>query len=404
MNCEVWITKRDEWFVTSFFAMAFHLDEPCGPADARLGDDEGCKGKTAFHVSGDTFCIGHVAQIDDEIFHVRQRASPIAHQHVDVGEQAVGLSRHVAKVNAMALLVDARRAGDDEALAVEAGAAFESHAVLVGGIEVFGGLEIAHLLRDDVLGGIEVHRHQGGGHGSGAAYARGGDEMGVEGEALPGEDIVAGTHHGGVVDIDVAHIKPRADAMVLEGEAERLEQIGMPFEGHYRLTISIGAGAFVGSETHRLENMTCHMAVLTVGHRGVVVLPVYDLQATLRVTDEKIHVMAVERRLFNVGEHTAFQSVADGMVEQQGPLVGGIREEELGQKDASRHVQTHDLNVEIVYFTKDGPCTVRLQDDVLIAHIFIGYSDLCANVILFFHTAKKMASDLKVNGYPRGLH
>ena len=99
---------------------------------------------------------------------------------------------------------------------VDIGAALKRNTVVAGTVEMGGGVEVVDLLLTDTCNGVVVHLGEHVGILLTASDACGSDEMGVDGEPLGEEHLVAGTHYTTIVEVDVVDKEPRADAVLRE--------------------------------------------------------------------------------------------------------------------------------------------------------------------------------------------
>ena len=265
---------------------ALHLDEPGRAADVGLGDDDGllreALGKERTHLG----VVRRVAQIDDEVGDVVVAAAGLAEQGLDVLPHATGLKDDVALVHHQPLVVDARRARDDHMTAVavvDGGAALEGHAVVARAVQVGGRVEVVHLLGAYAADGVVVHLGEHVGILLSAADAGGGYEVGVVGQSLGEEHLVAGAHHAAVVQVDVVDEEPCAHAVVAQRAAFLGQLHDVLVEEQARLVLGVGGqvvGAAVpqmavGAVGHLVEAVGTHGG----GHAGHEVGPEGDLRA-----------------------------------------------------------------------------------------------------------------------------
>ena len=282
-----------------------------------VGDDEGllreALGKERTHLG----VVGRIAQVDDEVGDVVVAAASLAEQRLDVLPHAVGLPHYVALVHHQPLVVDARRARDEHVAAVaivDRGAALERHAVVARAVQVGGRVEVVHLFGAYAAHGVVVHLGEHVGVLLSAAYAGGGYEVGVVGEALGEEHLVARSHHAAVVQVDVVDEEPRAQAVVAQRAAFLGQLHDVLVEEQARLVLGVGGqvvGAAVpqvavGAVGHLAEAVGAH-ARSHVGHQ---VGPQGHLRAVeWGLLDDALGAVAGVGRLHKVG------------------LVGGVAEE-----------------------------------------------------------------------------
>ncbi len=295
---------------------AFHLDEPCGAADGGEGDDGWYVGVARLEHLVDEGVVGGVAKVDDVVHDVVEGHVGFGEEGFDVFPHAMGLLAYVADVEDLALVVDAGGAGDEGvgAIAVfDADAAFEGDAVLVGGVEVGGGVEVVLLLLavGGACDGVGAHLYDGVGVGGEALDACGGEVVGVLGEALGGEVVLAGLDEAVVLGVDVADEEPCAEAVALEGGTELAEGGGVGLEDVAGLLVAVAVGVV---DVHLPEVVVAVVA----GDDGVVAGG--DGGAALEVHPDG-YLAAVEGLLLDVGLGDV------GLVAQVGLLVGAVAEE-----------------------------------------------------------------------------
>ena len=212
-----------------------------------MGDDVGHLRVLLFHILRDGRSVGQVAQVDDEVLDVGHRGTAVGQEGTDVLQKPFGLAGYVSHIDDLAVIVDAGRTRDEVLVLAgqgHPGAALESHTVLMGRVQVVEGLEIEQVVRLDAGGGQEVDGHADVlAHGA-AANAGTGNEVGVDGEAVLAEHVVAGLDDAVVVGVDIAHVNPGPDAMVLQVQSLLLKQGKILVEEH--------DGLHVGTEVHDL--------------------------------------------------------------------------------------------------------------------------------------------------------
>ena len=115
-------------------------------------------------------------------------------QFLHVLPHSQGLSFHIAHVDNLPLVVDGSCAGDVYVVAVAVlheGGALEGDAILHCLVEVGGGIEVALLLGLEACQSVAAHLDDGLGVGRSAAYACGGDVVGVGCQSLLSEAFAA---------------------------------------------------------------------------------------------------------------------------------------------------------------------------------------------------------------------
>lgn len=90
-----------------------------------------------------------VAEVDDHLGNIGGRSLRTAQQGVDIFKGSFCLFPDITVMKDIALVIYARRAGDVDmspVAEIEAGSAFESDSVFMGGVEVLRRLEICDLI------------------------------------------------------------------------------------------------------------------------------------------------------------------------------------------------------------------------------------------------------------------
>ena len=81
------------------------------------------------------------------------------------------------------------------------------------------GIQIVYLLLLHTSDGVVIHLRQNIGVLLTSSNARRGDEVGVDRQSLREEELVTGTYHSTIVEIDIVDEEPGADAVGLQGTA-----------------------------------------------------------------------------------------------------------------------------------------------------------------------------------------
>ena len=129
---------------------AFDFDEPFRTADCALYNHRRDTWKALVQYARHSAVIRRVAQIDDEVLHVVQLRPARAKKRVDVDDGPIELLHHIADMQDVAFVIDARRAGNEMMRAIRVG---DARAALEGDVVVFRGaqhleiVEEGHLLR-----------------------------------------------------------------------------------------------------------------------------------------------------------------------------------------------------------------------------------------------------------------
>ena len=142
-----------------------HLNEPFGTADAAHNHHSRESREAQAEIMAHGGDVGHVAQVDNDVFQVGKGGSAVVEQFFHIEQEATCLRHYVAAVHAFAVFVNACGAREKvNALTshTETGAALEGHAIFGRGVEVVEGLEIADvgIVRPRV-GREEVGRYDG---------------------------------------------------------------------------------------------------------------------------------------------------------------------------------------------------------------------------------------------------
>ena len=175
-------------------------------------------------------------------------------QRANVFQQAVRLREHIAFVQDTPAIVDAGSAADIDMTVTQAHTPFESHSIIASRAQMAEGLEVGLVGFDNVRAAEEIHRHHGGTASVGAAYPSAGYIM-IH-QAFFGEHIVAGLHHPRVVGIDVAHVYPCANAVRLEFEAHRADDVQILPEEQACLCVGILARRLGLRQTYGMEDVS----------------------------------------------------------------------------------------------------------------------------------------------------
>ena len=102
---------------------------------------------------------------------------------------------------------------------VDIRATLEAHTVVAGAVQVGGGIEVVDLLLLDACDGVFVLLRVHVVILLTASVSCGGYDVGMDGQTLGEEELVAGAYHTAVVQIDIVDEEPRADAVGLERAA-----------------------------------------------------------------------------------------------------------------------------------------------------------------------------------------
>ena len=173
---------------------AFHLDEPCGSAHGRQGDDQRHVGELLVEHLLDGFVVGAVAQIDYNLHDVLVAHASFLEQLLHILPHTQGLLVDVAHMHHFALVVDRGCSRDVDVVAVailHEGATLEGDTVFDGSVEVREGIEIALLLGLKAGHCIAAQLHKGLGVGRSAANAGRGDVVRVGSQSLLDEALSA---------------------------------------------------------------------------------------------------------------------------------------------------------------------------------------------------------------------
>ena len=185
---------------------------------------------------------------------------------------------------------------------MHASAALETHAVLVGRVEVLFGVEVLHLVLGDALQGVSVHRDVIVVVLATPLYSCAGYEVRVGSQSVSAEILVARTDYSVVVHVDVLHINPCAHAVVLHAHAFLGEHSAVVREYVIHLRLRRGhAGAVLARRQETL-------VILAAAHNGEIRIAIH-LDSCLQPQPQS-HLCAVERRLLHYGDGALL--VADG--------------------------------------------------------------------------------------------
>ena len=180
---------------------------------------------------------------------------------------------------------------------VDIGATLERYTVVAGAVQVGGSVEEMALLGLQTSDGVVVHLREHVGILLSSTDACRGDEMGVDGQPLGEEELVAGAYHTTVVQVDIVHEEPRADAVVCERTA-LLEQLHVVFvEEQSRLVFRVGSEIMGRAVPKVMELSVTHLveavARQTGGHVGHQIHPQADFRAVEgRLLDDALGAVA----------------------------------------------------------------------------------------------------------------
>ena len=166
--------------------------------------------------------VGRVAEIDHHLCHIVEVAVCLGQQGLDILPHAAGLPDDVLRIHHLTFVVDRGGAGDKDVAAigiVDQCATLERDAIVAGTVQMGWGIQIVYLLLLHASDGVVIHLRQDIGVLLTASDARRGDEVGVDRQSLCEEELVAGTYHSTVVQIDIVDEEPGADAVGLQGTA-----------------------------------------------------------------------------------------------------------------------------------------------------------------------------------------
>ena len=141
-----------------------------------------------------------------------------------------------------------------------------------------------------------------------------GNEMGVDGQTLGEEELVAGTDHSTVVQIHVVHEQPRADAVGLEGALLLKELHVVLVEEQSCLVLRVGSHVMCRAVPEMTELAVAHLVESAFSHACLHTCHQPHPQGNLRT---------VEGRLLD----DALGAVCDVGDNHLVGLVGGVAEE-----------------------------------------------------------------------------
>ena len=197
---------------------------------------------------------------------------------------------------------------------VDIGTTLERHTIVAGAVQVGGCIEEMTLLGLQTTDGVVIHLRQHIGILLASTDACGGDEMGVDGQSLREEELVAGAHHTTVVQIDVVDKEPRADTVVGQGAALLKELHVILVEEQSCLVFRIGSEVMGRAVPEVMELSVAHLIEPIAGKTGG------DVGHQIHPHG---HLCAVEGCLFDDALRTVGHIADDDMV----CLVGSIAEE-----------------------------------------------------------------------------
>ena len=185
--------------------------------------------------------VGHVAQVDNDVFQVGKGGSAVVEQFFHIEQEATCLRHYVAAVHALAVFVNACSAREKvNALTshTETGAALEGHAIFIRGIEIVEGLKLTDfsVVQSSAQ---EVYSHNGFALSGVATDTCRSYIMGIAGQSFAREYIIASSHHVGIVAVDVAHVQPGAQAMVAKVQSHCLEPVAVLLKGGFGLLATV---------------------------------------------------------------------------------------------------------------------------------------------------------------------
>lgn len=290
--------------------VTLHLDEPARAAHACQRDEPRRVGVVLLHVAGRGGIVGHVAQVHRKVSRVLQRHSAVFQQPADVQKQALRLLFYAGGVEYPAVAVNTGRARNKAVRLlrqVQQRAAFKGHAVFGRGVQVVQRLQVLYAAVG--AGGVEVDTYGRFRVGAVAAYAGRGNEVGVGGQALAAEHVVAAAYHAGVVVVDVAHVNPRAVAVVLQVQSPLPEPAGVALKEPFRLFFHAQPPRLVGRQACALVKVD---AAVFPHHASVG--RALRAETSFRCAGhEHAYLGAVKRRLLNQAHEALVQLPAQGM-------------------------------------------------------------------------------------------
>jgi hypothetical protein len=205
------------FIMCGLYGHTLHLNEPPGAAHGSKEVYFGNGGETLLEHLFHYGIVSDIAQVNDEVPYVFEGTLGLGKECLYVLPHALGLTTYVARVHDLATVVDASRARDKNMAAVTIvyiGATLKAHSILVGGVEVCGGIEVVYLIGLQTVDSIGIHLYQNLVVGMATGNTCTSDEMGLFCKILSQEHLVASLHNTSVVDIHVLHEEPSADTVV----------------------------------------------------------------------------------------------------------------------------------------------------------------------------------------------
>ena len=198
---------------------ALHLNKPPSPADGSLDNNVGHALEAHVEHLLDHHIVGYVAQVDYHLADILVGAVGLFQQGFDILPHALCLFDDVFGVFNLALVVDAGRSGYEymtSVAVVDVGTSLERHTIVAGAVEVSGGIEIVNLFLLNTCNGVVVHLGENVGVSLSPSDACGGDEMGVDCQSLCEEELVSGSYHTAVVEVNIVDEDPGSHTVGLQ--------------------------------------------------------------------------------------------------------------------------------------------------------------------------------------------
>ncbi len=152
--------------------------------------------------------------------HVVEGPAARAQQRIDIGEGAVELAHHVARMHDLSRGVDAGGPGNEELGAVgvgDAGAAFEGDVIVLGQAQPIEIVEIGNLGARQIQARIRVHGDQVVTVRAGTLDPGAGDEMGLARQTVLGEQLPPAVDHVLVEHVHILDVEPGPNAVLAQG-------------------------------------------------------------------------------------------------------------------------------------------------------------------------------------------